>query len=119
LQENQGFEASATASRKEGPLLVPQTLATAKAHLAELIETARRAVGELESAPNKRDAEAVFDAVRATAQAAGFMEALTIVSPEAATEMLGELDSLVVLLDEIRKSRARAEHGSGSDSVAS
>jgi hypothetical protein len=99
--------------------LVSHTLATAKAHLAELIETARRAVGELEAAPNERDAEAVFDAVRATAQAAGFMEALTIVSPEAATEMLGKLDSLVVLLDEIRKSRARSEHGSGSDSVAS
>jgi len=68
---------------------------TAKVRFAELIGSARSALGEVASTPAEADSRAVVRAASAASRAAGFIEGVTASDPDAAREMVAEFESLI------------------------
>lgn len=84
----------------------------AKVRFAELMGSARSAIGEVASAPAEVDSEAVMRAASAASRAAGFIEGVTASDPFTAREMVAEFESLVHEAEEQAAEPGEAEASS-------
>jgi hypothetical protein len=84
----------------------------ARERIAELIESAHAAVGQIQPRQLDMDSTGFFKATWTTSRAAGFLEAFALVDPALAGEMLPDFESVAQLVD-----RLRAAGHSGTDGL--
>jgi hypothetical protein len=74
----------------------------ARERIAELIESAHAAVGQIQPRQLDRDTAGFFKATWTTSRAAGFLEAFALVDPALAREMLPDFESVAQLVDRLQ-----------------
>ena len=72
----------------------------ARGRLVELMAAARESLSGI--APGDNESEAAFQAGCATSRAAGFLEAVTLLDPEHADEMVSEFESVAAMVEDLR-----------------
>src|ERR1700694_4037042 len=82
----------------DGGLVRHEASPLARERIAQLIESARVAVGQIHEEQLDSDSTALFKATWTASRAAGFLEAYALIDPALAGEMLADFESVAGLV---------------------